>query len=340
MTVDVNNQTHIIHPERSVDIFFTGEKLRFYVQSSALQEMMDALDEIDDQDASVSLKDRILTKLTKKAFKKLPDTVLNTAVGYEVSCTDSQNVVINLSDGAWSVCDGKVADFLDILPIAYLFPRAETENGTITVTDVKATNRKEYLRLVRKLLLFMHTGLTSLHLLFFLPEYLVIFFLSSDFYTKHLIGQLYKLRAAERESKLQKKERTYEQKEKTKGCLPTVLVIAVILGGILWWGMTSEPDVIIAEDFSTVVCFEETFVRIDGGLPSDAKDVFLEDYVACYPLPDGGYDMDNYYCYIYETPDGTRYMWLKDNCSDKASDKKEYADYQNPLVYQSTGQSD
>ncbi|MBQ7118191.1 MAG: hypothetical protein IJN88_08280, partial [Clostridia bacterium] len=72
-----------------------------------------------------------------------------------------------------------------------------------------------------------------------------------------------------------------------------------------------------------------------GGLPSDAEDVFLEDYTAFYPLADGEYDIDNYYCYIYETPDGTRYMWLKDNCTDKENAKKDYEDYENPLVYKS-----
>ncbi|MBQ3128173.1 MAG: hypothetical protein IJC13_03930 [Clostridia bacterium] len=49
--------------------------------------------------------------------------------------------------------------------------------------------------------------------------------------------------------------------------------------------------------------------------------------------------MDNYYCYIYETTDGTRYMWLKDNCTDEENKDKDYEDYDNPLVYKSVGEA-
>ncbi|MBQ5323516.1 MAG: hypothetical protein J6J07_08775, partial [Oscillospiraceae bacterium] len=103
-------------------------------------------------------------------------------------------------------------------------------------------------------------------------------------------------------------------------------------------GIASEPEVLIAEDLSRVVCFDETFIRTDVGLPPDAEKSFLEDYNAFYPLPDGEYDTENYYCYIYETPDGTRYMWLKDNCTDPKNDKREYQDYESPLVFQSEGE--
>ena len=53
-----------------------------------------------------------------------------------------------------------------------------------------------------------------------------------------------------------------------------------------------------------------------------------------------GYDIDNYYCYIYETTDGTRYMWLKDNCTNEENEKKNYKDYKNPLVYKSVGETE
>jgi len=52
-----------------------------------------------------------------------------------------------------------------------------------------------------------------------------------------------------------------------------------------------------------------------------------------------GYDIDNYYCYIYETTDGTRYMWIKDNCTDEENKDKDYEDYDNPLVYKSVGEA-
>lgn len=339
MLVTVQNQKHIINPENSVEVFVQSANFQFLAETSALDELIDAVNEINDNDKKDNLKDRILTKLAKKTAQKLPDTVLNTTVNYEVSNTDFSNITINLYDGAYAICNGNFADFLDLVPIGYIFPRAEAENGSIRVTDVNAINRKKYLKLVRNLLLFMHSGLTAINLLFFIPEYLIVKLLSSNFYIKTCLSGLYKKTFDEREFILKKTEERYENENTKKKHFPAALKVLIILAVVcvVFWGITSEPDVVISEDFQSVVCFEETFVKIESGLPSDAEEVFLEDYNAFYPLSDGEFDMDNYYCYIYETPDGTRYMWLKDNCADEENKNKDYEDYENPLVYKSVG---
>ncbi len=343
MIVTLQNQKHIINPESSVEVFVQSANFRFLAESSALDELIDAVNEIDDSDKNDSLKNRVLTKLAKKAAEKLPDTVLNTCVEYEVNGADCSNIVVKLSDGVRGVCNGSLADLLDLVPLIYVFPRAESEKGIVRIADVNITNRKKFLKLVRNLLLFMHSGLTAINLLFFVPEYLLVKLLSSKFYIKAWLSTLYRKTFDERECILKESEERYENESTKKKRFSTVLkafiVIAVVLG-ILSWGITSEPDVIISEDFQSVVCFEETFVKTDSGLPSDAEEVFLEDYAAFYPLADGEYDMDNYYCYIYETPDGTRYMWLKDNCSNKDNKNKAYEDYENPLVYKSAGETE
>lgn len=337
MIVTVQNQRHIISPENSVEVFVQSANFQFLAETSALDELIDAVNEINDNDKNDSLKDRIFTKIARKTAQKLPDTVLNTCVSYEVSSTDFSNITINLYDGAYAICNGNFAEFLDLVPIGYIFPRAETENCSIRVADVNATNRKKYLKLVRNLLLFMHSGLTAVNLLFFIPEYLLVKLLSSNFYIKTWLSGLYKKTFDEREFILKKSEERYKNENTKKKRFPVALKVLIVLSVlcVIFWGITSEPDVVISEDFSSVVCFEETFVKIESGLPSDAENVFLEDYDAFYPLGDGEYDMDNYYCYIYETPDGTRYMWLKDNCSNKENKNKDYEDYENPLVYKS-----
>ncbi len=38
--------------------------------------------------------------------------------------------------------------------------------------------------------------------------------------------------------------------------------------------------------------------------------------------------------------DGTRYMWLKDNCTKEENADKGYEDYENPLVYKSAGRAE
>ncbi|MBQ8210512.1 MAG: hypothetical protein IJZ35_08025 [Clostridia bacterium] len=340
MFVLVEQQQYTINTGEYIEVFCNGNKTEFIAQTAAFDEMIDGINEISDCAKNESFKGRILLKLTKKFAEKLPEIMLDTAVKYEISCMNSQNAVVDLSDAAYSVCDGKIADFLDMMPVGILFSRAETYNGQISVLDTSLTNRKKFLRLMRNILLFSHWGFIFVDLFFFIPEYLIIKFFSSHFYINKLFKGLYNLPPDTRTKKLAKKEQQFEMEDK-KGCLSgfiKVLIVILAFGGLCWWAISSAPDVIISEDFQSVVCFDEAFVRIDGGLPDDAEKVFLADYTAYYPLADGEYDMDNYYCYIYEDSAGERYMWLKDDCSLNENADKEYDEYENPLVYKSTGE--
>lgn len=335
MVVCAEEQKLTIAPQTSAKIFCQSNKIVFEAQTTAIEEFEGKINDIDDNDKNDSLKDRILTKLFKKVAKKLPSVILDTAVKYEIEFTDCQNPVVNLFDSEYSVCDGKFAEFWDMIPIGFIFTRAECMSGEIRVIDTTAINRKKFLKLMRSLLLFAHWGI-FLDLFLFIPDYLTIRFLSSHFFIKRLFINLYKKPVSKRGEILYKKSQRNENMLNEGGCLPAIikgLIFLLIIGGICWWAVTSEPEVIISEDFSLITCFDETYVKIEGSLPADAEKTFLGEYSAYYTLPDGGYDMDNYYCYTYETPDGTRYIWLKDNCTDKENANKDYEDYKNPLVY-------
>lgn len=343
MVVTVDNQQLVINPEASAEIFSQSQKVKFQAYACTFEELDNAINEIDDKDKNDSFKDRILTKLVKKAAKKVTEIALDTTVTYEVTFTASENAVIHLLDGAYSVCDGKIADAFDMVPVGYIFARAEVDKGEIKVLDVVANNRKKFLKLARKIILFINWNFLLPDLFMFIPEYFAAKFYSSNFYIRKELCKLYAKSPSERGRILFEKEQQYEKEDKKGGCLTgllKVLVFLLILGGLIFWANTSDSDIIISEDFSSVAYFDETFVKIDGGLPSDAEDVFLEEFSAYYPLADGGYDMDNYFCYIYETPDGTRYMWLKDNCTNKENADKDYEDYENPLVYKSAGEKE
>ncbi len=341
MMVVVENKKYTIDPETSVEIFCANERVIFEAQCSVFDELTEAVKELDEEAKASGFKDKILAKLTKKLVEKIPEVLLDTTIKYEVSFTDYENAVVNLHDGFYSVCDSEIAEvFFDTMVVGFVFSRAEAE-GEIKVLDAKANNRKKFLKLAKKMLLFVHWGIFLPDLFFFIPEYSIVKFFSSHFYIKRLFSKLYNKTANDRAALLYKKEQKYETERKNKGCLSDlikVLIVFLILGGVCFWALTSEPDVIISEDFSSVTCFDENFVKIHGGLPKDAQDVFLEDYTAYYPLGDNEYDMDNYYCHIYETPDGTRYMWLKDDCTNEENAYKDYEDYENPLVYKSIGE--
>lgn len=342
MLVSVENQKYSINPENSIDVFWAGGNAVFETQCIAFEELTAAINEFEESKKSYSFKDKLLARLTKKIIEKLPEVVLDLTIEYEVSFNTNQNAIIDLYDGFYSVCDGKIADFFDIIEVDYVFSRAETDNE-IKVVDVIANNRKKFLKLMRMMLLFINSSIIFVDWFLFVPEYFTIKFLSTHFYIKRLFKKLYNKTAEERARLFYEKDQNYEKEENKKGCLSSLIktfLVLLVLGGISFWAFTSEPEVIISEDFSSVTCFDETFVKIDGKLPKDAEDVFLEDYSAYYPLVDGGYDMYNYYCHIYETPDGTRYMWLKDDCTNEENVDKSYEDYENPLVYKSTQRAD
>ena len=66
MLVTVQNQKHIINPENSVEVFVQSANFQFLAETSALDELIHAVNEINDNDKKDNLKDRILTKLAKK----------------------------------------------------------------------------------------------------------------------------------------------------------------------------------------------------------------------------------------------------------------------------------
>ncbi len=338
--ITIENQRFVINPHESVKVFCSSTNPEFFAESCAVQELSEAVSEIDEKSNNARLKDKILTRLAKKAAEKISDVVLNSVIKYSLYSSDISDITVTLTDGVYSLFSGKLAEFLDMMPVAYVFLRAETENADISVADVKILNRKKYLRLIRKILLFMHAGFTSINLLFFLPEYLIIKLFSSAFFVRLLLSSLYKKSSQDRGRILEKNERRYEAESEKSGCFASILKLVILLSiflGICIHSMFTDPDVLISEDFSFVVYYEETFVKYEGGLPADAKKVFLEESIAYYPLDDGEFDMSNYYCTVYESVDGTRYLWLQDDCADPESADKEYDDYENPLVYKSTG---
>lgn len=338
----IGNQKLVINPGQTAEAFCPEGRVEFTAQIMAFTGLDDAVNEFDSGDEPTKLKDRILSKLMKKFVKKIPEMMLDLSVRYEFNCEASQDAVVDLSAGMYSVCDGKIADFFELTPIIMCFARAESLNGTLRVVDVTENNRKKFLKTMRNLLLFVNSGLFLVDWFFFIPSYLTVKLFASHGYIKRLLVKLYNKPTGDRERILYEKEQSYE-KEDNKGCLSgiiKVLLFVLIVAGLIFWVGSDEPDVIVSKDLQSVVCFDETFVRIDGGLPEDAEEVFLGNYYAYYPLPDGEYDSDSYYCYIYEDSSGARYMWLKDHCASEENHDKVYEDYENPLVYKSTGKAE
>lgn len=267
MVVCTENRQLTLSPETSAEIFCKSDRIIFEVQTAAIEEFEEKINDINDNDKSDSLKDRIFTKLFKKAAKKLTSAVLDISVKYEAEITDCQSPVVNLFDSEYSVCDGRFAEFWDMVPVGFIFARAECMCGEIKVIDTTATNRKSFLRLMRNLLLFVHWGI-FLDLFLFIPEYLTIRFLSSHLFVKHLFIRLYKKPVNKRGEILYKKSLQNENILNESGCLPSIikgLLLLLIIGGICWWAVSGEAEAVAPENLYTATCFSENKYRAVGG---------------------------------------------------------------------------
>lgn len=328
IVVFYNNQNYTIAPLSSVEAPLFGNKLQFTAENG----FFDLLDGFEDEKPE-KLKERILYKLTKKIVEKIPEIVLNVKVTYEIS-EISGNISVDFTEGTYVVGGSRIAEFLDFLPVSCMFPHVLTSKGTVAVKKTESINKKKYLRLYRNMLLFMNSGFILIDWFLFIPEYLFIKMLSADKIIEKCTKKLYCMSVPERILFMEKQvdDSTNEKHGCLIGIIKVFLLIAVfVLIGV--WANSSEPRTIISEDLQTVVCYGETFERIDGGLPEDAEKTFLEEYTAHYYLGEDEYD-DSYSCYIYEDSTGNRYLWLQDDF------EKEYEDYDNPIVYKSVGEQE
>lgn len=228
MTVTAESGFFTVDPGASAEILFPSRKIEFSAKLSPFEVLTDAIDEMNAEVKKYKFKDKIIAKLTDKFAKVITDTVLNVELKYTVDLQGCENAVINLYDGVYSVCDGMFAEFLEMMPIMYSFCRAETECGTVNISDVTLLNRKKYLKFFRNCLLFANSSLIIVDWFFFIPSYLIIKFFASKFFVRRLMTRLYGKTVDERKKIIDKKEELYEKEDKGRGCLLTLLKLVII----------------------------------------------------------------------------------------------------------------
>lgn len=238
MILSVANGTYPLKPESEIYIPYLNNGVSFTLEIKPV----DLLEGFDEELKGESLKDRFLYKLTKKFAEKIPELAVYTAVTYELK-SDYDNVTVELTDSSDTSCCGKIADFFDMVPVAYMFSKAETSFGSLRVTDVKHTNRKQYLRLIRKVMLFIEWGLIFPDLFFFIPKYILAKLLSSNPYIARRIKKLYAMSSEERIGYLQKREKELDTQSKNSGCLMGILkalIVLLLIAALFIWANFSE----------------------------------------------------------------------------------------------------
>lgn len=158
-----------------------------------------------EEDADMKLKEKLLMKLSEKFVKSIDKAALFSNVEYQLS--NVQNAaVIDICESCYAKFDGHIADFFDFMPVMYYFSRAESDSAKIEVKSVDNENRKSYLKLMKKILLFLNINLLLFDLITFIPAYCVVKYFSTNIYTKKMLSQLYSLPRAKRDVKIAEKE--------------------------------------------------------------------------------------------------------------------------------------
>ena len=189
----INNTSYIVEPQNSVEVITTDGKAIFTAELLPI----DFSDAFGEDFEPKGLKERFLYKASKKFTEKVPDMGLQVAVTYEFT-SNYNNVFIEILEGVYSVADGEIADFFDMTPITYGFPRIESNFGDVNVCNTHIINRKRFLRLYRTAQLF-------LDYFFFIEIYALAKYYSSDKYVKKIISKLYSTSYSERSKIIEEK---------------------------------------------------------------------------------------------------------------------------------------
>lgn len=340
VVVTCENRRYTVEPFGSIEVPLFSLKKEFTAELI----FPDFSDEFNKAEKPVKFTEKVLHRLAKKFTQKLPEMTINTQVTYELMGNDGDCEVI-FNSGGYSSCDGEIADLVfDMMPVCYAFAQAETNKGTLSVTGVKVLNKKAYLKIQRRFMLFMDWGLFLPDLFLFIPKYSAVrFFYASDFYISRLIKGFYKVTPSERAEIFRKKEVQLEKVNSKGGCFLDVLKVLIFIAaliGIALWALSGDAEVVVSSDYSTVTYLDEIFVKTEGGLPQDAEKVFFGDFYADYPETDGTYDTNSHYVYLYVDSKGDRYLWLKTDYDNAYNRDKPYEEYGEPLVYKAIGEND
>lgn len=238
LNIKTGSESYSIDPDSSVEVFVGSSESDFSAEFSS----PDLAEGFEEDCKEGKLIHRIIYKLSRKFLEKMPEAAAFSCATFKLK-SDFQNVTVDCFEGEYAFCYGSIADFFDFFPVCLVFPQAEVESGKgeISFDDIYVTNRKKYLKLMKKFILFIDWGLILPDLFLFIPKYIILRFCSSDFYVKSVIKKLYLLSPNQRAEKLQRISQKIDNESEKGGCLSGILkavVFLLVLIALVYWANT------------------------------------------------------------------------------------------------------
>lgn len=109
---------------------------------------------MDDVDRN-TIKDKFLAKLSEKALSAFEKLIFRVDCSYHISgIYDGDTIEIDSPIYLFGVYD--VLDFLEMMPVEYVFPRVRLHNGSAVLTAAVGQNRNKFLKASKRLALFYY----------------------------------------------------------------------------------------------------------------------------------------------------------------------------------------
>ncbi len=334
MQIDINGQLHFIRFDECKWIEYTDNTLIAKITGEMLSDnTYSGFDELA-KDPEIGLKDRIMLKFSKKAFKEIETLVLQADCIYKISNVTPESFIIIELD-AFDLGDKALTEWE--FQIAY--PKIICGDGAeVELLNAKGKNSKEIIKKYKKLGLWADLGLGFLEMLLAYPL--------RGLYFKHLckprILKKNILNAEQHKAKTKKRN-----SGKKLGCLSGCLVtfILILVGTLVCSFMesiffvdTNQPY-LLSMDYSTITYYDDIYVRIDD-LPENAYPVEFFGATVWEGVRSDGLSNWDQACedkmvQLFEDDAGNQYLWLVENYLDSSVvlEDKEYDDFDEHYVY-------
>lgn len=326
MTIEVNREVFSIKideckwvetKEKDLTLRITGDM----VTDSDFEEI---------KNSATNLKEKIISKLTRKAMKFAAEYPLQVNCTYKLTNVKPDSVV-NIDLDVFSLGD-KALTYYDFC-IAY--PKVNCECDNVELLQVKGKNCKEVIKKHTRYGLESDLGFGFIEMLLSWPV--------RSIYFRHLCKpRIIKKNILKADYYHEKYDEKEDGKKKGCGCLPMLLVVVLLLISSFFIEpvifVESKKPALVSADYSTITYYDDVYVRIDE----------LPEYVVPVTFLGAGHwdesrtdglsridqaTQDNR-VYQYKDYEGKAYLWLVEDYVDTmGSEDKDYDDFEEHYVY-------
>lgn len=283
------------------------------------------------KNSATNLKEKILSKITRKAMKFAAEFPLQVNCTYKLTNIKPDSV-INVDLDVFSLGDKALTNY----PFLVAYPKISCECDSTELVQVKGKNNKEVIKRHRRY------GVESdLGVLDFIDA--IILFPIRSIYFKHLCKpRVIKKNILKADYYHEKYDEKEDGKKKGCGCLPTVLflvlflIFSIFIQPIIF--IESEKPALVSADYSTITYYDDVYIRIDE-LPEYVVPVTFFGAESWDDARTDGLSrldqaiQDNKVTQ-YKDFEGKAYLWLVEDYADTLlTEDKGYDDFEEHYVY-------